>query len=99
MILNASELREKDVINTCGGRRLGFICDYQIDADCGKICAVFVTDQMFGTFCCKNTIRIPWEKIVCIGEDTILVEMPENCRCEPFEEKRGKRKKGGGWLF
>lgn len=99
MIRNASELREKDVINTCGGHRLGFICDYQIDTDCGKICAIFVTDQMFGMFCGKNTIRIPWEKIVCIGEDTILVEMPENCRCEPCEEKRGRRKKGGGLLF
>ncbi|MGN1345491.1 MAG: YlmC/YmxH family sporulation protein [Eubacteriales bacterium] len=99
MILNASELREKDVINTCGGRRLGFICDYQIDVDCGKICAIFVTDQLFGMFCCKNALKIPWDKIICIGEDAVLVQVPEEFRCEPCEEKKGKRKKGGGWLF
>ncbi len=99
MIINASELREKDVINTCGGRRLGFICDYQIDAECGKICAIFVTDQGFGLFFCKNAARIPWEKVVCIGEDTVLVQMPENFCCEPCEGKREKRKKGGNWLF
>ncbi len=100
MIINASELREKDVINTCGGRRLGYICDYQIDTDCGKICAIYVTEQLFGVFCGRNAARIPWEKIVCIGEDTVLVQMPENFCCEPCEGKREKEKrKKGGWLF
>lgn len=98
MIVNASELREKDVINTCDGRRLGFICDYLIDTDCGKICAIFVTEQFFGMFSAKNTIKIPWEKIICIGEDTVLVEVRENIRCEPCDCKREKYKKGG-WLF
>ena len=103
MLINASDLREKDVINTCGGRRLGYICDYQIDGDCGKICAVYVTGQpmMFGLFCCKNALRIAWEDIVCIGEDTVLVQLPESCHCEPCDgkpETHGKRKKGG-WLF
>ena len=108
MIISASELREKDVINTCGGRRLGFICDYQIDTECGKITAIFVTEQLFGMFGGRNAVKIPWEKVVCIGADTVLVEMPENFCCEPCgcrdgeEEKRcrehGKRKRGG-WLF
>ncbi len=97
MIVNASELREKDVINTCGGRRLGYICDYRIDADCGRILAIFVTEQAFGPFGGRNPLCIPWEKVVCVGEDTVLVQMPENCRCEPCEGKREKKR--GGWLF
>ena len=97
MLINSSELREKDVINTCGGRRLGYICDYQIETDCGKICAVYVSVQpmMFGLFCCKNALRIAWEDIVCIGEDAVLVRLPESCCCEP---DTGKRKRSG-WLF
>ena len=101
MIINSSELREKDVINICGGRRLGYICDYQIDTECGKICAIFVTEQLFGVFCGRNAARIPWEKVVCIGKDAVLVQMPEEFCCEPCEGKRGKekRRKDGGWLF
>ena len=47
MMCNSSALREKDVINICDGRRLGFICDFVIDTDCGKICAVYVSDHFF----------------------------------------------------
>jgi len=102
MLISTSELREKDVINTCGGRRLGYICDFRIDTECGKICEVFVTDQLFG-FGGRSIVKIPWENIVCIGEDAVLVQLPENFCCEPCggegKPERGKRKKGGGWLF
>ncbi len=96
MVVNASELREKEVVNTCDGKRLGYICDYRIDTDCGKICAIFVSEQMFGLLGGKNPLCIPWEKIVCIGEDTVLVQMP-SVRCEPCEGRREKKR--CGWLF
>lgn len=101
MVINTSELREKDVVNTCDGRKLGTICDYQIDTECGKVCAIYVTEQLFCIPRDKNVIRIPWDGIVCIGADTVLVQVREdNCRgtCEPCGGKNDKRKRGG-WLF
>ena len=38
-----SELIKKEVINTCDGCRLGYVCDLEIDAMCGRINALFMT--------------------------------------------------------
>ena len=37
-----SELREKEVINICDGRRLGFVCDVEIEMPAGKICTLII---------------------------------------------------------
>lgn len=108
MIINSSELREKDVINTCNGRKLGTICDYRIDTECGRVCAVYVTGQLFGIFCDKNVMMIPWDKIECIGDDTVLVRVrEEDCRepcggvgdCKRSVGADKDKRKKGGWLF
>ncbi|MBQ8370250.1 MAG: YlmC/YmxH family sporulation protein [Clostridia bacterium] len=92
MILNTSCLRELDVINICTGQRLGWLCDFEIDGSCGKICAVFVSDTVFSFTGQKNAFRIPWEKIVCIGEDAILVDCGQDAgRCREEKCRTGKR--------
>ena len=93
VIINTSNLRELDVINVCDGRRLGWLCDFEVDGSCGKICAVFVSEKYFSICGQKSSVRIPWDKVVCIGEDAVLVDCgrePERCReecCPP--KKRG----------
>ena len=76
MITEVSKIREREVVNVCNGKNLGYICDILIDTDCGKIVAIFVSENVFG-FGGKNSKRIPWEKITCIGEDTILVSIED----------------------
>lgn len=91
MIINTSNLRELDVINVCDGRRLGWLCDFEVDGSCGKICAVFVSEKYFSICGQKNNIRIPWEKVVCIGEDAVLVDCgreAERCRDEACPTKK-----------
>ena len=97
MICDSSSIREKDVISTCDGRRLGYVCDFSIDCATGQLCAVYVSDRLFG-FGGKNTLRIGWDKICCIGADTILVNVSAECAasCQPNE--KGKRRRSG-WLF
>lgn len=102
MIIHSSQLREKDVINLCDGRRLGFICDFSIDTDYGKITAIHVSDHFFGLNGGKNTVCIPWERICCIGDDTILVrceglDHPHKKEYDHRENCEGRRK--GSWLF
>ena len=98
MTLSSAELREKDVVNLCNGQRLGYICDFLIDTECGKIKAIFVSDNFFGFNAQKKSLKIPWEKITCIGEDTILVDFAdhEECdhkHCECNDGKNHKKKK------
>ena len=69
-----SNLRDKEVICVQDGRRLGYVCDLELDPITGKICALIVPGSLSlfsiarRTRCC-----IPWEHIVRIGDDIILV--------------------------
>lgn len=97
---NTAELREKDVVSTCDGRKLGFITDFEIDINCGKICAIFVTPLggCFNFQSARNELRIPWEKIECIGEDAILIAPGEwGNACETCPG--GRRRKKIGWFL
>lgn len=70
------ELSGKDVINLCTGEKLGQLCDMEIDAKDATVMSVVVPGQgsLLG-FGKATEILIPWRKIECIGEDTILVRL------------------------
>ncbi len=94
---NTAELRQKDVISTKDGRRLGYITDFEIDVTCGKICTIIVSpcQSPFAFAGGREAYRIPWEKIDCIGEDAVLIcpgEWSEGC--ETCCDGHGKRKFG-----
>ncbi len=76
---NSSDIRQKEVINIVNGRRLGTIVDMNFSPD-GHISSIAVP----GPFSFMNLVRsnraeivIPWESIVKIGEDVILVRIAE----------------------
>ncbi|MBE6612067.1 MAG: YlmC/YmxH family sporulation protein [Ruminococcaceae bacterium] len=73
-----SELKNKEVINLCDGRRLGFAIDAEVDLDCGKLISILVPPEgkliCFGKPKC-DPIRILWNDIDCIGDDVILVRV------------------------
>jgi len=75
----SSELKQKEVINISDGRRLGFVCDVEIDLDEGRIDAIVIPGggRLFGLIGKDTEFIIPWEKIKKIGEDIILVDMDE----------------------
>jgi len=79
MMNRASDFRQKEVINVSDGRRLGFVSDIEIDLESGKIDAVILpgVGKLFGFLGKDNEFVIPWEKIVRIGEDIILVDLDE----------------------
>ncbi|MBQ8288081.1 MAG: YlmC/YmxH family sporulation protein [Clostridia bacterium] len=69
-----SNLRDKEIICVQDGRRLGYVCDLELDPITGKICALIVpgTASLF-SFARRGRCCIPWENIVRIGDDIILV--------------------------
>lgn len=81
--ISTEELRKREVINLCTGEKLGFPCELEIDADDGRILAIIVPHgNGFSFFGKKHEYIIPWCKIDCIGEDTVLVKIPPNELCK-----------------
>ena len=71
-----SVLAEKEVINICDGKRLGCICDLEIDMLSGKVCTLIVPEEggKFNLFGKGKAYFVPWCSIRRIGDDIILVE-------------------------
>lgn len=72
------DFKHKEVINIYDGKRLGFVQDVCADLETGTITSIIVpgsTNRFMSIFSSNNDIIIPWNKIKCIGEDLILVEI------------------------
>ncbi|MCX7714353.1 MAG: YlmC/YmxH family sporulation protein [Clostridia bacterium] len=78
-MLRACDLRQKEVINICDASRLGYVYDVEINFENGNIEAIIVPGRtnvlsMFGK---RNDYVIPWDKIVRVGEDVVLVQVQD----------------------
>jgi len=82
-----SDFREKEVINIKDGRRLGFVCDVEINLESGKIEAIVIPGdrRWFGLVGKDDEYVIPWDRIKKIGEDIILVELDDRYIRKHFE--------------
>ena len=69
----------KEVINSCDGKKLGYIVDFVFDEKCGQIEAIIIpkTSKFCNFFCDGSEYIIPYKCICKIGPDVILVEMHE----------------------
>jgi YlmC/YmxH family sporulation protein len=77
-MVKVSELRMREVINVLDGKKLGNIIDIDLDIEKGKVMAFMLPGQVKGwsIFSKREEIVVPWDKIVRIGRDVILVEVP-----------------------
>ncbi len=75
--MRTSELRTREVVNVADGKRLGVICDVEIDLSSGRVVALVVPGEgkFFGIFGRDEDYVIPWDRIRKIGTDVILVEV------------------------
>ena len=90
--LSTADLRDREVINLCGGEKLGYPCDFEIDIDSACIISMTVPKQdSLSLFSKKEEYIIPWCKIECIGEDAILVKIQQSDLCCCEETKRRKK--------
>ena len=71
------DFKHKEVINITDGKRLGYVQDVCADLETGVITSIIVpgNNKLISFFSSSNDIVIPWQKVKCIGEDLILVEI------------------------
>lgn len=92
---STAELRRLEIINLCDGARLGYASDFEFDKEDARILALVISGScgVFGLGR-EDDIVIPWHKIECFGEDTILVRLTASdlscCLC-PRPKKKGFR--------
>jgi len=74
MEISFCELRQKEVINVCDGKRLGRIIDMVISLTSSKVLGIVVPGnrRIFNT---REDIFIPWRNIQKIGSDVLLVNL------------------------
>lgn len=77
--MKISDFQTKDVINIVDGKRLGQISDLELDLRQGRIEAIIVPSysKFRGLFGGGSDLIIPWNNIVKIGSDVVLVKMEE----------------------
>ena len=76
-LMRLCELREKDVINICTCRKIGYVIDIEFDKKSCHATALIVSQgiRFFNLFG-NDELVIPWCNIKQIGPDVILVELP-----------------------
>ncbi len=93
--MTLAELCKKDVIQVASGANLGRVDDLCFDAADAKLCALvlFGRPKLFGLLGREEDVSIPWNEVVSIGADVVLVksELPT-----PAHKPRGGVL---GWLF
>lgn len=80
------ELRQKEVINICTCKSLGCPVDIEIDCKSGNVAAIIIPGpgKLLGILGRDCEYIIPWECIVQIGNDIILVEIKEEVCLKKF---------------
>ena len=72
-----SEFAQKEVINVSDCKCLGCVYDMIFDECNGKICDIIIKGPARWFHCvgCDSEYIIPWDKIIKIGPDVILVDV------------------------
>ena len=77
-----------EVVDISTGSKLGYISDFKIDLDTNKIVSIFLpSSNNKGWFSKEDDIEIPWDKIVKIGVDVIIVDATGIEITQPDENK------------
>ncbi len=92
---SVNDMRDKEVINVCDGKRLGYIYDVEINVVSGCVVAIVVLFdcRVFGFGKCEELV-IPWDRISCFGADAVLVnvgtDIYDRLKCCDKGGKKGK---------
>lgn len=85
-----SALMEKQVVNLCDGKILGYCVDFKVDICQGCLTAIVIPGEsgFLGLKKCTDLV-IPWCKICKIGKDAIIVDIGLLPEKEKETKKRG----------
>jgi YlmC/YmxH family sporulation protein len=81
------DLKQKEVINTCDCKKMGYVDDVNLDMKTGCVKDIIVPgpSRFFSLICSDFEYIIPFQCIVQVGDDIIIVRVKEedvkhNCK-------------------
>lgn len=78
-MMKISDMQVKDIVNMENGKRLGYVTDIDINLETGQISALIIngSSKVMSFFNRNQELIIPWRNIYKIGDDVILVHVPD----------------------
>ncbi len=77
-MLKNFDLRQKRVIDVDTAEAVGFIRDMDIDFETGKIRSVTIPQRsVLGIVSGSKNITVPWERVIAIGSEFVIVKRNE----------------------
>lgn len=75
-MINAANIKDREVINIRDGKKIGYVADIEIDFENGKITSIIIPGEgkFLGLFGGDGETVIPWSCIKKVGVDVILVD-------------------------
>ncbi len=95
MSAKISDLQERQIVNIADGKCLGNIKDIELNILDGTIQALVLpnTGGFWSMLQNQSELLIPWQKVVRLGVDVVLIDMPELVDGVGGGKRRGRRKK------
>ena len=89
MIARITDMHDKEVINLCDGRRLGYVDDLEVDTCTAQVTALVISgrSRLLGILGREPDIIVQWKDIEVVGDETVLV----NFQCTPCECRTSDR--------
>lgn len=75
-----NHIRSMEVIDVNMGAKLGYIKDLKVDCDNCQIISILMPEEKVSWFGKSTMKEIPWEDVVKIGVDVILVNYDKNIK-------------------
>lgn len=94
-----SELQERQIINIADGKCLGSMKDIELDLEEGRIKNIVLPGNrgLWGLLQSRDELLIPWENVVRIGVDVVLVDMPKPETARGRKGLRNNRQEPEKW--
>lgn len=74
-LYSINAIRSMEIIDFNRGKKIGIVSDIKIDMDENKIVSLLLPVTRGTWFSKTEWLEIPWERVVKIGEDIILVDI------------------------
>lgn len=74
ILYSVNAIRSMEVVDVSTGSKLGYVRDYKIDLSTNRVVSLFLPSNSKGWFSREEDIEIPWEKVVKIGVDVLIID-------------------------
>ena len=89
ILISLAILSQKEVVSVVTGQNIGRVDDIEFTRENARVryLVIYGRPRFFGIFGREEDVRVPWENVVTIGRDVILInscEVKENTKKSRF---------------